>query len=121
MRSPLKLSSCDLRDGQQSLIATRMRTEEMLPILEALDDFGFSCIEMWGGATFDACIRYLDEDPWERIRILKRHIEKTPVRMLLRGQNLLGYTPYPDDIVRRFVACAAKAGIDIFLVFRWPE
>lgn len=116
-RTPLKLSSCDLRDGQQSLIATRMRTEEMLPVLEALDDFGFSCIEMWGGATFDSCIRYLDEDPWDRVRILKRYIKKTPMRMLLRGQNLLGYAPYPDDIVRRFVTCAAKAGIDIFLVF----
>lgn len=116
-QNPVKLSSCDFRDGQQSLLATRMRTEDMLPILPQMDDFGFSCIEMWGGATFDACIRFLDEDPWERIRLFKQHITKTPLRMLLRGQNLLGYTPYPDDVVKRFVTAAARAGIDIFLMF----
>ena len=114
---PVKLASVDFRDGQQSLIATRMRTEDMVPILTQMDDFGFECIEMWGGATFDACIRYLNEDPWERVRTFKKYVKKTPLRMLLRGQNLLGYTPYPDDIVRRFVAAAADAGIDIFLTF----
>lgn len=114
---PVQLSSCDFRDGQQSLIATRMRTEDMIPILPLMDDFGFSCIEMWGGATFDACIRFLQEDPWDRLRTFKRYCPKTPLRMLLRGQNLLGYTPYPDDIVDRFVTRAAQVGIDIFLIF----
>jgi len=113
----LQLASCDFRDGQQSLIATRMRTKDMIPILTQMDDIGFECIEMWGGATFDSCIRYLHEDPWDRISVFKQHIKKTPLRMLLRGQNLLGYTPYPDDIVDRFVTLAAQAGIDIFLTF----
>ncbi len=114
---PIKLSSCDFRDGQQSVIATRMRTEDMIPILPQMDDFGFSCIEMWGGATFDACVRFLKEDPWERLRVFKQYCKKTPLRMLLRGQNLLGYTPYPDDVVERFVTAAARNGIDIFLIF----
>lgn len=114
---PVKLASCDFRDGQQSLIATRMRTEDMLPILPLMDDFGFECIEMWGGATFDTCIRYLNEDPWDRLRAIKAVCPKTPLRMLLRGQNLLGYTPYPDDIVEKFVTRAAQEGIDIFLIF----
>lgn len=114
---PVKLASCDFRDGQQSLIATRMRTEDMLPILPAMDEFGFECIEMWGGATFDACVRFLREDPWERLKSMKAACKKTPLRMLLRGQNLLGYTPYPDDIVERFVTKAAEDGIDIFLIF----
>lgn len=113
----VKLASCDFRDGQQSVIATRLKTEDMLPILPQMDDFGFECIEMWGGATFDACIRFLDEDPWERLRLIKQCCPKTPLRMLLRGQNLLGYTPYPDDIVERFVTKAAENGIDIFLIF----
>ena len=114
---PVKLASVDFRDGQQSLIATRMRVEDMTPVLQRMDDFGFECIEMWGGATFDSCVRFLREDPWERIRIFKQYCKKTPLRMLLRGQNLLGYTPYPDDVVDRFVAKAAEAGIDIFLIF----
>ncbi len=114
---PVKLATVDFRDGQQSMIATRMRTEDMIPILEQMDNFGFSAMEMWGGATFDSCIRFLQEDPWERVRTFKEHVKKTPLRMLLRGQNLLGYTPYPDDVVERFVTAAAKAGIDIFLVF----
>ncbi len=114
---PVKLASCDFRDGQQSAIATRMRTEDMLPILPQMDEFGFACIEMWGGATFDTCIRYLQEDPWERLAKMKAVCRKTPLRMLLRGQNLLGYTPYPDDIVERFVTKAAETGIDIFLIF----
>ena len=116
-KNPVRLSSCDLRDGQQAVIATRMRTEDMLPIMPALDDFGFDCLEVWGGATFDSCIRYLNEDPWERLRALKALAKKTPLRMLLRGQNLLGYTHYADDIVDHFVTCAAKNGIDIFLIF----
>lgn len=114
---PVQLASVDLRDGQQSLIATRMCTDDMIPILKPMDDFGYECIEMWGGATFDSCIRFLGEDPWERIRIFKQHVKKTPLRMLLRGQNLLGYTHYADDVVERFVAAAARAGIDIFLIF----
>ena len=115
--TPVKLSSCDFRDGQQSLLATRMKTEDMIPVMKPMDDFGFACLEVWGGATFDACIRYLDEDPWERLRIFKQNCPKTPLRMLLRGQNLLGYTPYPDDVVERFVAASARNGIDIFLIF----
>lgn len=114
---PVQLASCDFRDGQQSKIATRMRTEDMIPVLPMMDDFGFACIEMWGGATFDSCVRFLQEDPWERLRTFKRYCKKTPLRMLLRGQNLLGYTPYPDDVVDRFVTCAAKNGMDIFLIF----
>ena len=117
MLCPVRLVSCDLRDGQQAAIATRMTTEEMLPVLKPLDEFGFDALEVWGGATFDACIRFLGEDPWERLRIIKAHVKKTPLRMLLRGQNLLGYAPYPDDVVDHFVAAAARDGIDIFLIF----
>lgn len=113
---PVKLASVDFRDAQQSIIATRMRTQDMIPVLRQMDDFGYECIEMWGGATFDSCVRYLKEDPWDRIRTFKQYVTRTPLRMLLRGQNLLGYTPYPDDVVEHFVA-AAKAGIDIFLIF----
>lgn len=113
MLCPVRLVSCDLRDGQQAAIATRMTTEEMLPVLKPLDEFGFDALEVWGGATFDACIRFLGEDPWERLRIIKAHVKKTPLRMLLRGQNLLGYAPYPDDVVDHFVAAAARDGIDI--------
>ena len=116
-KRPIKLASCDFRDGQQSLIATRMRTEDMVPILSKMDEVGFECIEMWGGATFDSCIRYLNEDPWERISVFKQHIKKTPLRMLVRGQNLLAYTPFPDDIVDRFITMSAEAGIDVFLTF----
>ena len=114
---PVKLVSCDLRDGQQACIATRMTTEDMLPVLQSLDKFGFAALEVWGGATFDACIRFLNEDPWERLKTIKKYCTKTPLRMLLRGQNLLGYTPYPDDVVEKFVAKAAQYGIDIFLIF----
>ena len=114
---PVKLASVDFRDGQQSVIATRMRTEDMLPILEQMDNFGYESIEMWGGATFDSCIRYLNEDPWERLKAFKRVCKKTPLRMLLRGQNLLGYTPYPDDVVEKFVIKAAEDGMDVFLIF----
>ena len=98
-------------------MATRMRTDTMLPIAEKIDQVGFFSLEMWGGATFDVCIRFLAEDPWERIRTLKRHIKKTPLQMLLRGQNVVGYRNYPDDVVIKFVEKAAENGIDIFRVF----
>ena len=114
---PVKLASVDFRDGQRSVIATRMRTEDMLPVLEQMDNFGYECIEMWGGATFDSCIRYLNEDPWERLKAFKKVCTHTPLRMLLRGQNLLGYTPYPDDVVEKFVTKTAEDGMDIFLIF----
>ncbi|MHB8792410.1 MAG: acetyl-CoA carboxylase biotin carboxyl carrier protein [Thermoleophilia bacterium] len=111
------ITDTTLRDGHQSLWATRMRTSEMLPILGAMDDIGYYSLEAWGGATFDSCIRFLDEDPWERLRTIKHHCPKTPLQMLLRGQNLVGYRHYGDDIVRHFVARAAESGVDIFRVF----
>jgi pyruvate/oxaloacetate carboxyltransferase len=98
-------------------MATRMRTDTMLPIAEKIDQVGFFSLEMWGGATFDVAIRFLAEDPWERIRLLKQHIKKTPFQMLLRGQNVVGYRNYSDDVVRKFVEKAAENGIDIFRVF----
>jgi len=94
-----------------------MRTESMLPIAEKIDEVGFFSLEMWGGATFDVCIRFLEENPWERIRKLKKHVKKTPLRMLLRGQNIVGYCNYPDDVVIKFVEKAAENGIDIFRIF----
>ncbi|HKV90864.1 MAG TPA: pyruvate carboxylase subunit B, partial [Thermoplasmata archaeon] len=106
-----------LRDGHQSLIATRMRTKHMLPALERLDAVGYRSIEAWGGATFDVCLRFLHEDPWERLRTLKRGMPDTPLQMLLRGQNLVGYRHYADDLVERFVAEAARQGIGVFRVF----
>jgi pyruvate carboxylase subunit B len=106
-----------LRDAHQSLIATRMRTEDMLPICEKLDQVGFWSLEVWGGATFDACIRFLKEDPWERLRKLKEALPNTPLQMLLRGQNLLGYRHYADDVVERFVQKSADNGIDVFRIF----
>lgn len=106
-----------LRDGHQSLIATRMRTEDMLPICPKLDQVGFWSLEAWGGATFDACVRFLKEDPWERLRKLRRALPNTRLQMLLRGQNLLGYRHYADDVVREFVRKAADNGVDVFRVF----
>jgi pyruvate carboxylase subunit B len=106
-----------LRDAHQSLIATRMRTRDMLPIAEQLDRVGFFSIEMWGGATFDACIRFLNEDPWERLRGLRSKIKNTRLQMLLRGQNLVGYRHYGDDVLREFVRLSVKNGIDVFRVF----
>lgn len=114
---PLKFASVEWRDGQQSLLATRIKTEDMLPILSKMDQVGYDSMEMWGGATFDTAIRYLNDDPWERVRLFKQYMKKTPLRMLLRGQNLVGYMQYADDVVEKFVELAAKAGIDIFLVF----
>lgn len=106
-----------LRDAHQSLIATRMRTEDMLPICEQLDKIGYWSLEVWGGATFDACVRFLKEDPWERLKQLKTALPNTPLQMLLRGQNLLGYRHYSDDVVRAFVERAAINGIDVFRIF----
>ncbi len=116
-RKPVKICDTTLRDAHQSLWATRMRTEDMLPILDKLDEVGYFSVEMWGGATFDACLRFLDENPWDRLRVVKKHMKRTPLQMLLRGQNLVGYRQYPDDIVRRFVHHAAKNGMDIFRIF----
>ncbi len=106
-----------LRDGHQSLIATRMRTRDMLPAAERLDAIGYRSLEVWGGATFDVCLRFLREDPWERLRLLKKAMPRTPLQMLLRGQNLVGYRHYPDDVVQKFVAEAVRQGVDIFRVF----
>jgi pyruvate carboxylase subunit B len=113
----VKITDTTLRDGHQSLIATRMRTRDMLPIAQKLDSVGFFSLEVWGGATFDTCIRFLNEDPWERLTDLKQVIKDTPLQMLLRGQNLVGYRHYPDDVVIKFVEKAAENGIDIFRIF----
>ena len=106
-----------LRDGHQSLLATRMRTADMLPILPKLDNAGFWSLEAWGGATFDACVRFLREDPWERLKTLRKNLPNSRIQMLLRGQNLLGYRHYPDDVVRAFVQKSADNGVDVFRVF----
>ncbi|WP_110456472.1 sodium-extruding oxaloacetate decarboxylase subunit alpha [Shewanella algidipiscicola] len=117
MSKPLALTDVALRDAHQSILATRLRLEDMLPIAPLLDKIGFWSLESWGGATFDACIRYLGEDPWERIRALKKAMPNTPQQMLLRGQNLLGYRHYADDLVQRFVERAHDNGVDVFRVF----
>ena len=114
---PLGITDVVLRDGHQSLLATRMRTDDMLPIAEKLDQVGFWSLETWGGATFDACIRYLGEDPWERIRLLKAAMPNTPQQMLFRGQNILGYRHYADDLVDKFVERCAINGVDVFRIF----
>ena len=110
------LTETILRDAHQSQAATRMKIEEMLPVLEQLDDIGYYSIEAWGGATFDSCLRFLNEDPWERLRTLKSHL-KTPIQMLLRGQNLLGYRHYADDVVEKFVAKSIENGVGVVRVF----
>ena len=110
------LTETILRDAHQSQAATRMRIDEMLPVLEQLDDIGYYSIEAWGGATFDSCLRFLNEDPWERLRTLKSHL-KTPIQMLLRGQNLLGYRHYADDVVEKFVAKSVENGVGVVRVF----
>jgi oxaloacetate decarboxylase (Na+ extruding) subunit alpha len=115
--NPLGITEVVLRDAHQSLFATRMRLDDMLPIAAKLDALGYWSLETWGGATFDACIRYLGEDPWDRIRELKKAMPKTPQQMLLRGQNLLGYRHYADDVVDAFVERAATSGVDVFRVF----
>jgi oxaloacetate decarboxylase alpha subunit len=114
---PLGLTDVVLRDAHQSLLATRMRLDDMIPIAEKLDRVGFWSLESWGGATFDACIRYLGEDPWDRIREMKKAMPNTPQQMLFRGQNILGYRHYADDVVSRFVERAAINGVDVFRVF----
>lgn len=106
-----------LRDAHQSQAATRMRLDEMVPVLEQLDDIGYYSLEAWGGATFDSCLRYLNEDPWERLRTLKKYLKKTPIQMLLRGQNLLGYRHYSDDVVEKFVAKSIENGVGVVRVF----
>ena len=115
--SQVYITDTTLRDGHQSLIATRLRTEDMLPICKQLDQIGFWSLECWGGATFDACIRFLKEDPWERLRQLRDAIPNTRLQMLLRGQNLLGYRHYADDVVSKFIELAADNGIDVFRIF----
>ena len=116
-KKPLGITDVVLRDAHQSLFATRMRIDDMLPIAEKLDQIGFWSLESWGGATFDACIRYLGEDPWDRIRELKKAMPNTPQQMLFRGQNILGYRHYADDVVQKFVERAAINGVDVFRVF----
>lgn len=106
-----------LRDAHQSLMATRLSIEDMLPVLPLLDKVGYYSLECWGGATFDACLRFLNEDPWERLRTLKKHLPNTKLQMLLRGQNLLGYRHYSDDVVDKFVELSAENGIDVFRIF----
>jgi oxaloacetate decarboxylase alpha subunit len=113
----IKITETALRDGHQSLIATRMTLDEMLPILETMDEVGYHALEVWGGATFDACIRFLKEDPWERLRTIRSHVKKTKLQMLLRGQNLLGYKHYADDMVDEFVKKSIENGIDIIRIF----
>ncbi len=117
MAKPIKICDCTLRDGQQSLIATRMRIEDMLPILDKMDKVGFGAVEVWGGATFDSCLRYLKEDPWERLRKFRSAFSKTKLQMLLRGQNILGYRHYADDVVDAFVRKSIENGIDILRIF----
>jgi pyruvate carboxylase subunit B len=111
------ITDTTLRDAHQSLLATRLRTEDMLPLAREIDNCGFFSVEAWGGATFDTCIRFLNDDPWDRLRALKAELKHTPVQMLLRGQNLVGYRHYPDDVVDKFVTAAHKNGVDIFRVF----
>ncbi|MFZ3102865.1 MAG: acetyl-CoA carboxylase biotin carboxyl carrier protein [Desulfitobacteriaceae bacterium] len=113
----VRITDTTLRDAHQSLWATRMRTEDMLPIIGDLDSAGYQSLEVWGGATFDVCMRFLGEDPWERLRQIKQHATKTPLQMLLRGQSLLGYQHYPDDVVREFITLSVKNGIDIIRIF----
>lgn len=115
--NPVRVCDTILRDAHQSLLATRMRTDDMLPIAPKLDQVGYWSVEMWGGATFDSAMRFLNEDPWERIRRLKAVMPNTPFQMLLRGQNVVGYKHYPDDVLERFVVNARKNGIDVFRIF----
>ena len=117
MTKTIRFMETVLRDGQQSQIATRMPTADMLPILKTMDEAGYYALEMWGGATFDACLRFLNEDPWERLRLIRSEIKQAKLQMLLRGQNLLGYKNYADDVVREFVIKSIENGIDVVRVF----
>ena len=114
---PIRITDLTLRDAHQSLLATRMKTEDMLPICDRIDKAGYWSVEMWGGATFDSCLRFLGEDPWERLRVLRKALPTSRLQMLLRGQNLLGYRHYGDDVVRRFVDKSIEYGMDVFRVF----
>ena len=116
-KKPIKITEVVLRDSHQSLLATRMTMDEMRPILPAMDEIGYFSVECWGGATFDSCIRFLDEDPWDRLRILRREMPNTKLQMLFRGQNMLGYRPYADDAVEYFVQKSVANGIDIIRIF----
>lgn len=116
-KKPVKITETVLRDGHQSLAATRMRITDMLPSLEQLDNVGYFALEAWGGATFDSCLRFLNEDPWERLKTLKKHVKKTPISMLLRGQNILGYNHYADDVVELFVKKMVEYGVGVIRVF----
>jgi len=117
MAKPLQIMETVLRDGHQSLLATRMRYRQMEPMLASLDKIGYKALEAWGGATFDSCLRFLDEDPWERLKNLKANLKNTPIQMLLRGQNLLGYNHYSNDVVEKFVQHASMHGIGVFRIF----
>ncbi len=117
MKKAVKISDATLRDGQQSLIATRMRIEDMLPIIGKMDEVGFESLEVWGGATFDSCLRYLKEDPWDRLRKIRSAVKNTKLQMLLRGQNILGYRNYADDVVESFVRKSIENGIDKMRIF----
>lgn len=114
---PVRITELLLRDAHQSLLATRMRTEDMLPICEKLDAVGYWSLEVWGGATFDSCLRFLNEDPWERLKALKKVLPKTPLQMLLRGQNILGYRHYADDVLDRFIDKSIEHGMNVFRIF----
>jgi len=111
------ITDTTLRDGHQSLLATRMKTKDMIPIIEKIDNVGFHSAEVWGGATFDTCMRFLDEDPWERLRTIRRHFKKTKLQMLLRGQNVVGYKHYADDVLDEFIKYGVANGMDIFRIF----
>ena len=117
VKKPVGITETVLRDAHQSLIATRMPTELMLPILETMDQVGYHSLECWGGATFDASLRFLKEDPWERLRKIKDKVKNTPLQMLFRGQNILGYRHYADDVVTEFVEKSIANGIDIIRIF----
>ena len=116
-KRPVKIMETILRDAHQSQAATRMRLDEMLPVADKLDKIGYYALEAWGGATFDSCIRFLGEDPWDRLRALRKAIPNTKLQMLLRGQNLLGYRHYSDDVVRKFCELTVKNGIDVLRIF----
>ena len=116
-KNRVKITETILRDAHQSQAATRMKIEEMLPVAEKLDRVGYHSLEMWGGATFDSCLRFLNEDPWERLRILRKAMPNTKLQMLLRGQNLLGYKHYADDVVDLFVKKSIENGINIIRIF----
>ncbi|MEE8473191.1 MAG: pyruvate carboxylase subunit B, partial [Dehalococcoidia bacterium] len=115
--NPLKITDTTFRDAHQSALATRLRTRDLEQIAGEMDGAGFYSMEVWGGATFDVTTRFLNEDPWERVRLLKKLMPKTPLQMLLRGQNLVGYRHYPDDVLREFIRLAVKNGVDVFRVF----